>query len=89
VALGQLNVGDLLSFAIRNGHIELVDGAGISVARLSKSAKNMWTEDLNTVHHAKVIAMVRRYRNSISDEAFKAGCFGEMWEVPLVEVCAG
>lgn len=87
IAVGELNTGDLLSLEIRNGHLELVNGAGISVARLSKSAKNKWMKELDTVHKTQVIAMVRRYRDNISDQAFKAGCYGEKWEVPLVEVC--
>lgn len=86
-AIGALNVGDQLSLQIRNEHIELVDDEGVSVARLSRAARERWIEQLDTVLETRVIAVVKRYRDNINDEVFKKRCVGEEWEVPIVEVC--
>ncbi len=87
IALDELTTGDILSLELRNDRLELVNDRGISVARLSKSSKDEWANKLDTILEIRVIAMVRRYKNAISDEVFRVKCFGEMWEVPVVEIC--
>ena len=72
---------------IRNTHLELVNIDGVSVARLSRVARERWWGLLHTVESVRVVAMVRRYRQYMSDENFRQRCFGEVWEVPMVEVC--
>lgn len=86
LALIQLNVGDRLQLEIRNDHLELVNIEGLSVARLSRSARERWWRLLDTVEEVRVVAMVRRYREHISDETFRQRCFGDVWEVPMVEI---
>jgi ATP-dependent DNA helicase RecQ len=86
LALMHLNVGDLLRLDIRNNHLELVNIEGLSVARLSRSARERWWRLMDTVEEVRIVAMVRRYREYISDETFRQRCFGDVWEVPLVEV---
>lgn len=86
LALMHLNVGDSLRLDIRNNHLELVNIEGLSVARLSRSAREQWWRLMDTVEAVRVVAMVRRYREYISDETFRQRCFGDVWEVPLVEV---
>ena len=86
LALGELTTGDALSLELRNEHLELINDAGVSVARLSKSAKQKWLKSLEKILEIRVIALVRRNKDAISDEIFREKCFGEMWEVPLVEM---
>lgn len=85
-ALMHLNVGDTLRLDIRQEHLELVDTEGLSVARLSRSARDTWWRLLDTVETVRVIAMVRRYRKQVSNENFRQRCSGEVWELPLVEI---
>ena len=87
-ALAQLNVGDKVTFAVRNEQIYLVVNGSLSVSRLSKAAMAEWAPRLDEVQEARIVAMVRRYRTDINDTTFKERCFGEMWEVPIVEICS-
>ena len=89
-ALGRIEAGDLLRAERRNGQIELVNGDGLAVARLSKSARATWQERLETITEVRVVAMVRRTKDDISDTTYRDGCLGTTWEVPVVEVvCSG
>ncbi len=85
-ALEQLNVNDQLSLIVKNEQLELVNESGISVARLSRAAQRRWSSRLNSIIDVRVVAVIRRYKDSINDEAFRQSCIGEAWEVPLVEI---
>jgi len=85
-AINDLGVGEVVSFKPTENTIELVNAAGISVARLSKFARNSWSKLLQEVEEVKVVAIVRRYKEDNSDGAQKERFFGDRWEVPLVEV---
>lgn len=86
-AISDLNTGDPVTFEIRSEQVELINERGVAVGRLSKSARMEWLERMNTIREIRVVAVVRRYKHEISDEVFKQRCFGEMWEVPVVEIC--
>ena len=89
-ALGRIGTGDLLRAERRNGQIELVNDAGLAVARLSKSARATWQGRLETITEVRVVAMVHRAKDDISDTTYRDRCFGAAWEVPVVEVvCSG
>ncbi|MCP4341991.1 MAG: RecQ family ATP-dependent DNA helicase [Desulfobulbaceae bacterium] len=85
-AISGLKVGEDIWFKCTDKAIELVNKVGIPVGRLSKSAKNKWSKSLMEVEKAKVVVIVRRYKEDNSDEAQQERCFGEKWEVPLVEL---
>lgn len=85
-AIEALKFGEKISFKHSGDTIELVNKSGVSVGRLSKNAKNKWSNSLMEVEEAKVVAVVRRYKEDNSDEAQKERCRGDRWEVPLVEV---
>ena len=88
-AISELNAGDSVTLEIRNDKIELVDDKGVSVARLSESARHSWLHRLELIQEINVIAMVRRYKSDINEDAFKGSCHGESWELPVVEVIYG
>ena len=89
-ALGRIGTGDLLRAERRNGQIELVNDAGLAVARLSKAAQAAWQGRLETITEIRVVAMVHRAKDDISDTTYRDRCFGAAWEVPVVEVvCSG
>jgi ATP-dependent DNA helicase RecQ len=85
LALARLNVGDPLYFAVVNNHLELLDENNISVARLSRAARERWWPLLSRVDGVHVVAMVRRHRN-MSEEKYRERCHGDAWEVPMIEV---
>ncbi len=87
-ALSKLNTGDLVKPVRCDEHIELVNSDKVPVACLSKAARSGWDGCLDRVKEVKVVAMVRRYREDISDAGFKNRCHGQSWEVPIVEVCS-
>ena len=53
---------------------------------MSKKAKSRWVNRLSDLDEGRVVAMVRRYITDIKDEAFRESCFGDVWEVPIVEL---
>jgi ATP-dependent DNA helicase RecQ len=85
-AISGLKVGDDIWFRSTDKAIELVNKTGIAVGRLSKSAKEKWSKLLKDVEKAKVVVVVRRYKEDNSDEVHQKRCFGDKWEVPLVEL---
>ena len=86
-AVEKLRTGALLQPVLHNKQIALLDKDTLPVARLSQSAREEWRERLHLVKEVRVIAIVRRYRDDITDPAFKERCKGETWEVPVVEFC--
>ncbi|EKD35625.1 MAG: ATP-dependent DNA helicase protein, partial [uncultured bacterium] len=82
-ALRGLGVGDSVTAELRGGHIELVDGSGLSVARLSKAARDIWQGRLSSIAAVRIVAMVRRYREDIADREYGERCHGDFWELPV------
>lgn len=85
-ALRDLQLGAHITFENQNNNIELITKQGVSVGRLSKSAYKKWCTKFKTVQTAKVIALVRRYKDDNADDSFKQRLHGESWEVPLIEI---
>jgi ATP-dependent DNA helicase RecQ len=85
-ALRQVEAGWNVKIEKRNDHLELIDNNGVSFARLSKKAQEVWSEQLENIRDVRVVALARRYRDDLADKAFQAHCRGESWEVPIVEV---
>jgi ATP-dependent DNA helicase RecQ len=86
LALLDIKVGNVVRIEERNKHIELINKDGVSFARLSKKAQSDWTSKLREVNEVRIIAMVRRYKEDLADKDFQANCFGDFWEVPIVEL---
>ncbi|MBB5348098.1 RecQ family ATP-dependent DNA helicase [Desulfoprunum benzoelyticum] len=70
----------------RNNHLELMDSDGVAIARLSKKAYDEWADRLDSIREARIVALVRRYRDDVEDKKFQTACHGRSWEVPIVEV---
>jgi ATP-dependent DNA helicase RecQ len=86
VALQELTTGDRLQIEKRNAYLEIINGAGISVGRLSRSAEGAWAAKLATIKEIRVLAMVRRYKQDVTDKVFRERCYGESWETPVIEL---
>jgi ATP-dependent DNA helicase RecQ len=87
LALACLQVGDTLYLKREKDHLELFNSEDTAVARLSRLAKERWWEQVEAVESVRVVAMVRRYREAITDQGFKKICHGDVWEFPIVELC--
>lgn len=85
-ALHALKTGALLQMEPNNDYLDLVNNEGVTVARLSKSARRHWLHRLAEISEIRVIAFARRCRDDVKDEEFRKRCYGEKWEVPIVEV---
>ena len=86
LALQKARAGEVVSIQKQNHHLELMDSAGVAIARLSKKAGSAWADRLDSIREARIVALVRRYRDDLEDKAFQAACYGRSWEVPVVEV---
>lgn len=83
--LAGLNPGDFLRASPKGENIELHDGEGNSVAKLSKTAVKTWRGRLGCIERITVLAMVQRTAED-SGEEYRAICQCEQWEVPVAEV---
>jgi ATP-dependent DNA helicase RecQ len=85
LALKNTKVGDKLSIAEIRKHLELINSEGVSIARLSKRAQVKWADILQVTQDIRTVAIVRRYRDDLPDKIFQANCYGQSWDVPIVE----
>ena len=86
-ALTRLTTGDGLQVRKRGENLFLLDAENIPVARLSQKACQQWRNQLDSVTDIRVVAMVRRFAKDIREHAFQQRCYGESWEVPVIEFC--
>lgn len=86
LALPDIKAGDVVNIEQRKNHVELTDKEGISFARLSRKAQSGWSGRLSTIKEVRIVAMVSRNKEDLLDKEFQANCFGDYWEVPIVEV---
>ncbi len=86
LALQKCKAGERVVIQESNNHLELMDSDGVAIARLSKKAQNEWSDRLDSIREARIVALVRRYRDDLADKEFLAICHGQSWEVPIVEV---
>ncbi|OGR19923.1 MAG: hypothetical protein A2X81_02725 [Desulfobacterales bacterium GWB2_56_26] len=85
-ALAGLAAGDVLTAEIRGEHIELIDARGVAVARLSRAAREKWAGRLGKIGTIRIVAIIRRYRGDIAEKEYGDRCYGNVWEVPVVEM---
>jgi ATP-dependent DNA helicase RecQ len=85
LALKKIRAGDKLTIRKSNKHLELFDNDGLAIARLSRKAQEEWQDRLDTIREIRTVALVRRYREDVSDKDFQARCHGQGWNVPIVE----
>lgn len=83
--LAALNPNDPVVISRENGSICIRTNNNQIVSKLSKSAIAEWEPILPKIEHARVLAMVKRYR---SDEAteYQDAAKSEEWELPIIEV---
>lgn len=86
LALQKCKAGECVAIQESNNHLEVLDSAGVAIARLSKKARSAWGDRLDAIREARIVALVRRYRDDVEDKEFQAICHGRSWEVPIVEV---
>ena len=86
LALESLCAGQTVQLAQRNNHLELVNGQGVPVARLSRKAQKKWTDRQHEISEVRVVAVIRRYRDDVTEQGFLSRCHGERWAVPIVEM---
>jgi ATP-dependent DNA helicase RecQ len=87
--LAELQPGsELIAALAPNGNLELLDSAGIALARFSAKGRDVWKERLNQIQGIKVVAMVERYLED-SEEKYAKTCRCERWEVPIIEITSG
>ena len=82
----RCRVGDELKMVVGEGHIDLIQGDGVKIGRLSNAAKEKWLKRVDSILAIHILAMVRREKDDITDEGFQDKCKCETWEVPLCEI---
>jgi ATP-dependent DNA helicase RecQ len=86
LALPDIKAGDVVNIEQRKNHVELTDKEGVSFARLSRKAQSGWSGRLSTIKEVRIVAMVSRNKEDLLNKELQATCFGDYWEVPIVEV---
>ena len=87
-ALRELNTEDRVSVIVKNDHIELVNYEGEPVARLSKKAKSRWVNRTGGIYKRDEWLQWSRplQKQILKMKNFEKACFGDTWEVPIVEL---
>ncbi len=83
--LAALRTGDLLQARAQGDWVQLLDGSGLPVARLSRRGSAEWQPRLARIGAIRIVALLRRLRGG-GDPAFRDLCRSPCWEVPLVEI---
>ena len=84
--LGALLPGSLLSVSFTpKEHIELLDSAGVSIARFSSKAREIWMNRIDRIQRVSVVAMIERRIDDV-DVEYAAKYLCKKWEVPVVEI---
>ncbi len=85
-AIRELTTGSRLTINGKNNGLYLFNNAGITVARLSKTAQERWQSREDTIKDITVIALACRYKTDIKDLEYQKRCRSDSWEVPVVEL---
>ncbi len=83
--LSKLEAGDSVFFCPKNDKIEICNGNGICLARLSQEGSKYWQNRLKNVLDVKVLAMYQRNREDAAD-GFQERIQTDSWELPILEV---
>ncbi len=83
-ALSNTRIGDKVTL-IGQGDKLLIQKDAVTIAALSRSARQQWQSRLSSIQVITVVAMVRRYKTD-NEESFQARCKVEHWEVPVLEI---
>ncbi len=83
--LASLETHRSVQLASRNGQVVVLDGTGQVVAALSSASAESWSQRLEQIESARVVAMVR-WRAEDSDAAYRRQLRCDRWEVPVLEL---
>jgi len=86
VALRATSVGDSIRLVNQGKWIHVETQAGIPIAALSETGRNIWGPRLAAIQNATVTAMVRRTSEQEGDD-YRTKARVRAWEFPVVEVC--
>lgn len=82
--LGRLEAGQCVVFHRNDQALEIHNGDGGCVARLSKEGAAKWSQRLGQVRKLRVVALLRRGRDD-SKEGFIGRIKTDIWELPILE----
>ena len=83
--LAALATGDPVRLAADANGVAIVDGHDHCVGRLAANAARIWADRLETVHSARVLAILRRDHLD-PDAGYRHRIRCDHWELPIVEV---
>jgi len=83
--LAGLETGQCMSFCKKNGRIEIQNGKGTCLARLSKQGVDKWIDRLDQILEVRVVAMLQRNSDD-PEEDFQERIKADNWELPVLEV---
>lgn len=84
--LSRLQPGEKVELKADGERIYVQNKDGQRVAALSRKAQEEWKSRLDTIHEARVLAVVRRTSEQDQDEQWRGRRQVQSWEVPVVEV---
>ncbi len=82
--LDAIESGHRVAFCHTNGKIDILDGGGRCLARLSKEGADKWLGRLDQVSELRVVAMIQRNQDD-PDMGFHKRIKASRWELPVLE----
>lgn len=83
--VANLRTGDAVRLVSTSNGLQVHDNSGYCIARLSNTANAAWRDKLDTIQHARVLALLQR-RAKDPAEAYRPRIEVDHWELPLLEV---
>jgi ATP-dependent DNA helicase RecQ len=83
--LAGLGAGQRVALRRNGSRVDIVDGSGSGVGRLSGEGAHRWLERLDHILEVRVVAVLRRFRDD-PDERFSRRIRVDSWELPVLEV---
>lgn len=85
-SLADLHPGSQLTASITaTGQVEFSAPSGIAVARLASSARASWSNRIEKISQANVVALVKRSIGDVATE-YSENYLCDEWEVPVIEI---
>ena len=84
-AISALKVGEPVKLTTKGKRVIVTDQKEKNIAYLSQSSSEHWKTRLDSIHEARVFAIIKRSIEDVAEE-YKSQCLLTSWEIPLIEI---
>ncbi|MDA7756687.1 RecQ family ATP-dependent DNA helicase [Opitutales bacterium] len=83
--ISKLEVGEPVKLTTKGKRVIVTNQEEKTIAYLSQSSSERWKTRLDSIHEARVLAIIKRSIEDVAEE-YKSQCLFTSWEIPLIEI---